>query len=126
MSKDIIKLEIPAKSEFIPVARLTIAGISSRLDFNIEELEDLKVAVAEACINVLNQGTKENIYMEFEVSEDCICTRVKDVKEVEGTSLLEDLNLGMLIIESLMDEVEIKDWGLEMKKFVGVDANDIE
>ena len=46
-------LTVPAEPEYIDLVRLTLYGISSKLGFSYEEIEDMKVAVAEACNNAV-------------------------------------------------------------------------
>lgn len=125
MNRDIIKLELPKEAKYISVARLAISGISMGMGFDIDCIEDLKVSIAEACINALRTTEDEGIKLEFEVNKDNILARVKDVKDVENTGL-EELRMGQLIINSLMDHVEFTDFGIEMTKQLGVDADDYE
>lgn len=42
-----VNIQIPAQSDFVGVVRLAVSGISSRMNFSIDEIEDIKVAVSE-------------------------------------------------------------------------------
>ena len=42
MSVPQFKIEIPCSSEFVGVVRLAISGLASRMQFSIEEIEDIK------------------------------------------------------------------------------------
>ncbi len=53
MSGDIIRLEFPARPEYILAVRLVVSAVAERGGFGIEDIEDLKVASAEACILLL-------------------------------------------------------------------------
>lgn len=44
-----VRLTIPARSRYLRLARLTAAGIASDLGFSLQGIEDLRVAVDEAC-----------------------------------------------------------------------------
>ena len=44
-----MRLVIPARSRYLRLARLTAAGIAGDLGFSLEAIEDLRVAVDEAC-----------------------------------------------------------------------------
>lgn len=126
MSKDFISLNIPAKAEYISVARLAIAGVAAtNIGVDIEEIDDLKVSLGEACVNVLKLQKKDEIHMEFEVKDGSIVMFVEGVQELSGELLKEhaELNLSILIIESLMDEVNFSERGLEMIKYTGDDSN---
>lgn len=51
-----VELEIPAQPEYVRIVRLIIAGIGNALRFNVEELDDLKLAVGEACYQAFQSG----------------------------------------------------------------------
>lgn len=120
---DYIKLSIPNKAEYVSVVRLTTSAIASRMGFNIEEIEDIKVAIAEACTNTLEHGSigeKENLDIDFDIYLDKLVITVKDAGEGFNINDVKDLtveelgesNLGIFIINSLMDDVNlIKDNG---------------
>ncbi len=48
-----IRLQIPAQADYLDVVRLCLYGIASKVGFTYEEIEDMKVAVAEACNNAV-------------------------------------------------------------------------
>lgn len=43
-----VELRLPADSAYVSVLRTTTAALAARLDFTIEDIEDLRVAVTEA------------------------------------------------------------------------------
>src|SRR3954452_25045352 len=55
----IVELSIPSRPEYVGVARLAILGVASRMRFSYDEVEDIRLAVGEACtrsIDRLNGG----------------------------------------------------------------------
>lgn len=53
---DRIELRFPARGNLIVLARLVTSAVSARAGFDIEELEDLRLAVGELCLLTL-QGS---------------------------------------------------------------------
>ncbi len=51
-----VELKIPADSAFLSVLRTATAGLAARLDFTLDDIEDLRIAVDEACAIVLPQA----------------------------------------------------------------------
>ena len=49
MNHPVVRLAIPARSRYLRLARLTAAGIASDLGFSLQGVEDLRIAVDEAC-----------------------------------------------------------------------------
>jgi serine/threonine-protein kinase RsbW len=48
-----VALRTPADEAYVAVLRSTAAGLAARLDFTIDDIEDLRMAVGEACALVL-------------------------------------------------------------------------
>ena len=53
---DYIEIKVPAKPQYVGVARLTISGLASRLGFTYDEIEDLKIASSEAITNAVRHA----------------------------------------------------------------------
>src|ERR1700693_5060782 len=54
-----VRLTIPAKPEYITLARLALTGLSRLRPLSEETLGDLKLAVTEACSNSVRHGYAE-------------------------------------------------------------------
>lgn len=52
-----VVLRMPADSAYVSVLRTMTAGLAARLDFTVDDIEDLRIAVGEACALVLPQAT---------------------------------------------------------------------
>ena len=50
---DVIELAVPALASFLSVVRTATAGLAARLSFTFDEIEDLRIAVDEACVMAL-------------------------------------------------------------------------
>lgn len=124
MNKDIISLIIPKKPDYISLVRLTTSGIAYSIGLNVEDIEDIKVVIGEACINSLMKNNKEEISLTFEVDEEKVCIKVTDVTEIIEEELIQgkERELGLLIIKSLMDEVRFNEDGIEMIKYIEDDG----
>lgn len=111
---DQIELKIPAKPEYVMVLRLTASAIACRADFCMDDIEDLKVAVAEACIMLMNQECDiDNIDIVFSIqSKEALKVDIMIAEPCPNTVLKSDIDmedeLGFFILKSLMDDIEIK------------------
>lgn len=117
---DKIKLSVPSKLEYISLIRLTASSVANNVDLSIDEIEDIKVCISEACINVLNFSKADEIDVIFKLKEDGIYIYIKDVvqdipEELDDTK---QGNMGLLIINSLMDEVKFENSHINMIKYI--------
>jgi serine/threonine-protein kinase RsbW len=109
-----VELRIPAKAEWVAVARLAAAAVGSRMRFSVDEIDDLKLAIAEACTNCIQRS--EGIeYIDIRWHAEPTALRVTVSGDGRGPKLesvkstAEDPRvggLGVFLIRSLMDEVE--------------------
>ncbi len=56
-AEDLVILTLPASGAYLSVLRTATAGLAARLDFTLDEIEDLRIAVDEACAMLLAGGT---------------------------------------------------------------------
>ncbi len=120
MNRDVITLTIPRKPDYISLVRLTTSGIAYSMGLNVDDIEDIKVSIAEACINSLMSDDGEEISLVFEIDEEKLSIEVVNVKENIPDDLEEkkERELGLLIIKSLMDEVVFNEDGIKMVKYI--------
>jgi serine/threonine-protein kinase RsbW len=52
-----VSLRVPADGAYVSVLRTMTAGLAARLDFTVDDIEDLRIAVGEACALVLPVAT---------------------------------------------------------------------
>ena len=118
-SPEMIELSIPHRSEYVSMIRLTVTSIASRMGFDIEEIEDMKVALSEACSNAILHGgcgEQENFLVQFIREQKRLVISVSDFGKGYSVQSLQEPNaeelneggLGIFIIKSLMDDVKIK------------------
>jgi|HubBroStandDraft_1064217.scaffolds.fasta_scaffold175775_2 serine/threonine-protein kinase RsbW len=113
--KELVELRIPSRPEWVALARLAAATVANRLHFPIEEIEDVKLAVAEACAAVIqHEGHGEFIDLTCEALFDSLSIRVRDsgrhdLQRANAPNMNFDearvAGLGVFLIRTLMDEV---------------------
>ncbi|MDQ4071144.1 MAG: ATP-binding protein [Actinomycetota bacterium] len=122
--REVIELEIPARAEFVALARLVVSALASS-DSNLadERIDDLKLAVSEACTNAIEAhdaaGTEERVLVRCRADEDALEVYVEDRGHGFDPGQLPDhppvtdpdrlkfeRGLGIPLIKALVDEVE--------------------
>ena len=116
----LVRLTIPAKPEYITLSRLALAGLARVRRFGDDTLADLKLALTEACSNSVRHaygGGDGHVDISFELLEDRLIVEVADGGtgfepddvSANGGDELSEGGLGIAIIRSIADEVEIGD-----------------
>ena len=60
-----MRLSVPGSLEYVRVVRLTAAAVAVRLGFDVEEIEDLRVAVDELASSVIEAGDGGELSLSF-------------------------------------------------------------
>jgi serine/threonine-protein kinase RsbW len=84
--QDQVTVRMPAEGAYLSVLRTATAGLAARLDFTLDEIEDLRIAVDEACAMLLGQAipgsslecsfTLDRAEMTISVSVPCLSPQV--------------------------------------------------
>jgi serine/threonine-protein kinase RsbW len=77
----VVELTVPAVASFLPVVRAATAGLAARLSLTLDEIEDLRIAVDEACAMLLSLPAAEatgtpTLVCRYEVLADALAVRV--------------------------------------------------
>lgn len=118
----ITELRLPTRLGFEKVAMSTAASVAELMGFSSDRVEDLKTAVAEACINAIEHGNKLDemlgVVVTLAMSVESLEVKIRD----HGTGVTEKVHvpdidrkmageesprgMGMFLIQALVDEVE--------------------
>jgi anti-sigma regulatory factor (Ser/Thr protein kinase) len=123
-----LQLTVPARPEYLAVIRQALAGVADALEVDISILNDMKVAVNEACTNVVvhaypgGEGTLE-VGVRPQPEEVTVIVRDSGV----GVQPRSDpsTGVGFLLISSLSDRFEIRgggDAGIEVRMAFRLDS----
>lgn len=110
-----VRLSVPAQPEFVSVARLTLAGVASRLSFDVDQVEDIRLAVAEAMTLLLRAGAG-NAMVELEASWspaqlDITLTRDAAANPAPAADEDDDASISLVLMEALMDSATVTEPG---------------
>ena len=108
---DRVQLVFPARGDLVVLARLVASAISARAGFDIEELEDLRLAVGELCLLALQEtdarhGDLRIVFTVTDQDLEIACTLVGAAPDL-GTLSAEQADADKLseqILAALVDE----------------------
>jgi serine/threonine-protein kinase RsbW len=114
-----VELKIPCEPEYVGVARLMILGVASRMSFPYDQVEDLRLAVGEACTSAIGRSRqagqdKSEITVKCLIQEGKLTIQVSDsvrgsnseaAKHSGGSEPPEGGEISALLMEILVDEI---------------------
>jgi serine/threonine-protein kinase RsbW len=115
-----IRLTIPAKAEYISLARLALTGLSRLRALDPETVADLKLAITEAASNSVRHAYSDGdgtVHVVYDLQPDRLVIEVSDDGEgfdyehepppADAGDELTEGGLGIAIIQTIADEFEL-------------------
>jgi serine/threonine-protein kinase RsbW len=111
-----VTLSIPCLAEYVGVARLAILGVASRLNLSYDEVEDLRLAVGEACTGAVEQNSGSergpsaiSLHCEILPSELTVSVNYKNgVTPSPPSDGANTDSIGALLMEILVDSMSVE------------------
>ncbi|MEN3613958.1 ATP-binding protein [Plantactinospora sp. ZYX-F-223] len=98
---DVVLLTVPADGGFLGVLRTATAGLAARLHFALDEIEDLRIAVDEACAMLLAVTTRDaELDCRFSVTDDALTVEVS-VPTARGARLPAESSFAWKVLTAL-------------------------
>jgi serine/threonine-protein kinase RsbW len=105
LQTDVVTIKLPAAGAYLSVLRTATAGLAARLDFTLDEIEDLRIAVDEACAMLLAQAVPgADLDCTFSLESDSIRVAVS-VLTLDGQQPSRD-TFAWTVLSALAGEVD--------------------
>jgi serine/threonine-protein kinase RsbW len=130
----VVELEIPPRSAYVGVVRLALASLGRSAELDPEAVDDLKIAVSEACANAVlaneEVGGDHPVSVSWKEEEDKITIEVGDRGDIYDRAGDDDslssggisarVTMSVAMLTSIVDEFEIspRDGGGTSARFV--------
>lgn len=105
MDGEVIELRVPASPAHLPVVRTLAADIAARLDFNLDDVADLRMAVDEACsVLVSRVSESQQLTCTFDLQPDILMFHASAYTN-DGRPPARD-TFGWQVLTALVDEAD--------------------
>jgi serine/threonine-protein kinase RsbW len=101
-----VRLTVPASLEYIRIVRLTASGIANKLGFDVDELENLRVAVDELASLVLEASDGGDLEVDFICRNDRLHIEGRAPARLGATAAASPLTAQ--ILNAVIDEYELR------------------
>jgi serine/threonine-protein kinase RsbW len=118
MADVVVHLAFPAKPDYLLLARLVLSGLARSMPVGEDLLADLKLAITEACGNVVRHAYPDgagDVWVSYVVSDGVLQMIVEDqgvgyewqnISDRPGVTPV-DGGMGMSIIRTIVDDLEV-------------------
>lgn len=104
---DVVEVRVPAEPGYVSIVRLAAAGLAARCDLTVDDIEDLRLAVDEACALLLPHvidGTP--LQVQFRPAPGCV--QVEASVATRDAAELNRTGFAWTVLEALAGTVEVR------------------
>jgi hypothetical protein len=104
-----VELTLSVQDDLLVLARLTVSAVASRAAFDVEEIEDLRLAVDELCLQVLQGRRTGRLVLAMAAEPGCIDVwcHYDGTEEPHGDGPDDEGDLSERILDALVDDHEV-------------------
>ena len=116
-----VEMSIPAGTAYVGIIRLAVASLARSAGFDEERVDDIRIAVSEACTNAVlaheEAGTQEPITFAWSESPDSVVVQVQDrvgsagndgVNPLDSQGFSSRMVMSVALLQEMADELAIE------------------
>jgi len=114
-----VEIEIPSRSVYVGVVRLALASLARSAGLGEESVDDLKIAIGEACANavIVNEETAPDVPVRIRWSHEDSRVVVEvegaghpyEAAESDGDDFAARMRMSLALLKSLVDTCEVSE-----------------
>ena len=118
---DRIQIELPIEKEFARLLRLMVSGVASRMNFDLDAVDDLRIAIEEAYLMAMRYKVADPLKVSFTTQPDRLQIDFKGMSLSSAEEENQKEDFGSFILGAVVDEMEVsqenKEFNLSLTKY---------
>ncbi len=106
MSYDLVTVTVPASAGHLAVLRTAVGGFAARDSFTLDQVDDLRMAVEEAAVQLLRHMRGDRVGMELETTRSGVEVRLSG-EVAPGDPVIDEASFSWTILRALADELRV-------------------
>lgn len=104
MDAPTVTLRVPPLADHLTLLRTVVGGIAARRDYTLEQVDDLRMAVEEAAVQLLRHGNGSPLVLHATVADDELHVEMSTNTETDET-VFDPSSFSWMILQALADDL---------------------
>lgn len=100
-----VSLRVPPLADHVTLLRTLVSGIAARGDYTLEQVDDLRMAVEEAAVQLLRHGDGGPLELHATMGDDELGVELVTTLSAGESSAVDPASFSWMILQALTDEV---------------------
>ena len=107
MAFDTVSLTVPATAGHLAILRTTVGGFAARDQFTLDQVDDLRMAVEEAAVQLLRHSRGDRLNMDIQTTD--LGVEVRLLTQVDGDDpIIDEGSFSWTILRALADDIHVE------------------
>ena len=106
MPFDLVTVTVPATANHLAVLRTAVGGFAARDQFTLDQVDDLRMAVEEASVQLLRHSRGDRISMDVETTDKGVEVRLTG-NVADNDPVIDESSFSWTILRALADDIRI-------------------
>jgi len=99
-----VTLRVPPLADHLMLLRTVVSGSAARRDYTLEQVDDLRMAVEEAAVQLLRHGTGSPLVLHATLEEDELRVELSTVTATQD-AVFDPSSFSWMILQALTDDL---------------------
>jgi len=105
---DVVEMRVPAEGAYVATLRLAAASLAVRCDLTIDDIEDLRLAVDEACALLLpHADAATTLDARFVLTPGCLWVTATVTSDIKSATSPDRSGFAWSVLSALASEVKV-------------------
>lgn len=104
MNAPTVTLRVPPLADHLTLLRTVVSGIAARRDYTLEQVDDLRMAVEEAAVQLLRHGNGSPLVLHATLEEDELQLELSTTLASQET-VVDPSSFSWMILQALTDDL---------------------
>lgn len=105
MDTPTVSLRVPPLADHLTLLRTVVSGIAARRDYTLEQVDDLRMAVEEAAVQLLRHGDGGPLVLDATIADDELGVELSTTLAEGETTVVDPSSFSWMILEALTDDL---------------------
>lgn len=107
MPFDLVTVTVPATANHLAILRTAVGGFAARDQFTLDQVDDLRMAVEEAAVQLLRHSRGDRISMDVVTTDDGVEVRLSG-NVADDDPVIDESSFSWTILRALADDIRIE------------------
>jgi serine/threonine-protein kinase RsbW len=107
VTEQTVTLSVPPTPGYLALLRTVVGGCAGREGFTLDQIDDVKMAVDEAAVQLLRSSKGEGISVDVHIGDRSMEVRVSADVESD-TPVIDESSFSWTILKALADELQVE------------------